>query len=81
MPLHDFRCRACETRAELLVRGSAAPSCPACGGADLERLPSFGTAVRSDATRAVVSRDVQRRDAARARERVHEQARYERSHD
>lgn len=80
MPLYDYRCQQCDAEAELLVRGAQTPSCPACGSEALERLPSL-PAVRSDATRDVVGRATRRRDAAQARERVHEQARYERNHD
>jgi putative FmdB family regulatory protein len=81
MPIYDYRCAGCGAEFEALVRGAAAPVCPSCGSAEPERLPSFLTAVRSDATRDVVSRETRRRDAAQARERVHEQARYERNHD
>jgi len=81
MPIYDFRCAACGAESELLVRGGTAPACPACGSESVERLPSFGGAVRSDATRDVVMRDARRRDVAQARERIHEQARYERNHD
>ena len=81
MPIYDFHCAACGADVELLVRGATIPTCPACGSAQLERLPSFGGAVRSDATRDVVRRETRRRDASQARERVHEQARYERNHD
>ena len=81
MPIYDFQCRGCDARFELLVRGAAPPACPACASEDLERLPSFQTAVRSDATRDVVRRETRRRDAAQARDRVHEQAKYERNHD
>ena len=80
MPIYDFRCAACGAESELLVRGETVPACPACGGASLERLPSFG-AVRTEAGREVVMREARRRDAAQARERIHEQARYERNHD
>ena len=81
MPIYDFRCRACGAEFEGLVRGASTPACPTCAAADPERLPSFLPAVRSDATRAVVSRETRQRDAAQARERIHEQARYERNHD
>lgn len=80
MPLYDFACRDCGAVSELLVRGAAAPACPACGSQALDRQLSL-PAVRSDATRAVVGRAVQRRDAAQARERVNQQAAYERNHD
>ena len=83
MPIFDFRCAGCGAEPELLVRGASAPPpvCPACGGESLERLPSFGGAVRSDATRDVVQRETRRRDAAQAKDRIHEQAKYERNHD
>lgn len=80
MPLFDFVCQSCGAVSELLVRGAAAVACPACGSEALERQMSL-PAVRSDATRAVVGRYTQRRDAAQARDRVHEQAKYERNHD
>jgi putative FmdB family regulatory protein len=53
MPLYEYDCRGCGLRFEALVRGTATPVtpvCPACQGADLERVLSvFG--VGSDATR------------------------------
>ena len=81
MPIYDFRCAACGAESELLVRGEAAPACPACGSASLERLPSFLTAVRTEAARDVAMRAARKRDAAQARERVNEQRNYERNHD
>jgi putative FmdB family regulatory protein len=41
MPVYEFRCRACETEFEVLVRGTDVPVCPSCGGSDLERLLSM----------------------------------------
>lgn len=38
MPLYDFRCSACQTVSELLVKPSDAPVCPQCGGSSLEKL-------------------------------------------
>lgn len=40
MPLHSYRCKACATEFETLVRGSEAPACRACGSSDLDRLVS-----------------------------------------
>ena len=40
MPLYDFRCRACGTTFEALVREGYEPVCRSCGGSDLERLTS-----------------------------------------
>ena len=81
MPLYDYQCRACGAQRELLVRGGTAPACPACGSEDVERVSSFAPAVKSSSTRDVVMREVSRSEAARARERVHEQRNYERNHD
>ena len=80
MPLYDFRCQDCGAESELLVRGAAAPACPACGSEALERLLSL-PAIRSDATRDVVGRYTRKRDAAQGRERINQQAAYERNHD
>ena len=80
MPIHDYVCRACDARFELLVRASTTPACPACRSEDLERLLSL-PAIRSDATRDVARRETSRRDATQARDRVNEQRRYERNHD
>jgi putative FmdB family regulatory protein len=40
MPMHDFRCEACEAVFEQLVRASAQPVCPHCGSTALQRLLS-----------------------------------------
>jgi len=37
MPIFDFHCRSCQGNFELLVRPSGVPTCPACGGIDLEK--------------------------------------------
>lgn len=44
MPIYEYHCRACGERFEKIVRGGAArPTCPACSGRKVERLPSaFG---------------------------------------
>ncbi len=80
MPLYDFHCQSCGGESELLVRGTTVPACPACGSEALDRLPSL-PAVRSDATRDVVQRYAKKRDAAQAKERINQQAHYERNHD
>ena len=41
MPLFDFVCKACGRSAELLVRGSSPPVCPACGSPELEKQVSL----------------------------------------
>ena len=41
MPIFDYRCNDCDKTFELLVRASAVPVCPACGGAQMEKLVSM----------------------------------------
>jgi putative FmdB family regulatory protein len=50
MPIYEYRCRACAHVFEALVRTGDAPTCPACGVDDLERLLSL-FAVDSEGTR------------------------------
>jgi len=40
MPLFDFRCTKCDKTVELLIRGTATPTCPTCGTDTLEKLIS-----------------------------------------
>ncbi len=44
MPIYEYECRACGERFEkIVVNVSARPSCPACDGRKVKRLPSaFG---------------------------------------
>lgn len=42
MPLHSYRCTACEAEFEILVRPSETAACPSCGATVLERLISTG---------------------------------------
>jgi putative FmdB family regulatory protein len=37
MPLFEYACKGCDSRFELLVRGSDTPECPSCHGTDLQR--------------------------------------------
>jgi putative FmdB family regulatory protein len=58
MPLFDFKCRACGREFEALVRpqDQAAPKCPACGGAELEKqLPTFAVS-SEEKTRAAATK-------------------------
>lgn len=41
MPLYDYRCTACKTQFERLVRASSVPNCPDCGSTSVERLVSL----------------------------------------
>ena len=80
MPIYEYDCRACGHSFELLVRRDTVPACPACESGDLERLLSLSS-VRSESTRSLARRAANRRDAAQAKDRMHERIRYEQSHD
>ena len=77
MPLFEYRCPACDSQFELLVRDSAAPCCPTCGGTSLERLLSL-FAVNSPSTqqRSWKSAGAQRKlDSQRAQlDRAHDRS-------
>ena len=80
MPLYDFRCGACGNEFEVLVRGDAKPKCLACQSEQVERLLSL-PAVKSEATHALAMKAARKRDAAQGKDRMHEQLKYEQSHD
>ena len=80
MPIYEYSCRSCEVRFETLVRAGETPVCVSCGSGDLERIFSL-PAVSSDDTRARALGAAKRRDAAQARDKAHEQRKYERSHN
>lgn len=44
MPLYSYRCNACETAFETLVRSSDVPVCPSCNSGDLTKLVSMPAA-------------------------------------
>lgn len=59
MPLHEYTCRQCARRFELLVRSGDRPACPVCASTELERAlsafavtTSSGTASRLKQARA-----------------------------
>jgi putative FmdB family regulatory protein len=80
MPIYEYTCKACENQFETLVRKGDSPVCSACGSADIERL--FSTpAVNSESTRARALGAAKKRDSALAKDRAHEQVKYERSHN
>lgn len=80
MPIYEYSCTRCQHQFEALVRGGTTPVCASCGSADLERIFSL-PAVSSDDTRARALGAAKRRDAAQAKDKAHEQLKYERSHD
>ncbi len=52
MPIYDYRCATCGAKVEMLVRGSQdVPTCPHCGAALTERLPSAPAFSREHTTR------------------------------
>ena len=80
MPIYEYTCKACNTQFEMLVRKGDTPVCSACGSADIERLISM-PAVNSEGTRARALGAAKQRDSALAKDRAHEQVKYERSHN
>ena len=61
MPLYDYRCKACQSEFELLVRAGTVPVCRQCGAADPVRAVScIAPAGKIEAIRAS-----NRRQAAR----------------
>ena len=80
MPIYEYSCKSCQHRFETLVRGGETPMCTSCGSAELERIFSL-PAVSSDDTRARAMGAAKRRDAAQAKDKAHEQLKYERGHD
>ena len=80
MPIYEFTCKGCDHQFETLVRSGDTPACASCGSTDLERLFSL-PAVNSEGTRARALGAAKRRDSALAKDKAHEQLKYERSHD
>jgi len=80
MPIYEYTCKGCGHQFETLVRGPNAPVCTSCGSADLERVFSL-PAVSSEATREKALGAAKQRDAAQAKDKAHEQLKYERSHN
>ncbi len=51
MPIYEYQCRQCGNDFETLVRGSTAPKCPQCGGADLhKKLSAFAAITTASST-------------------------------
>lgn len=80
MPIYEYECRNCGHRFEALVLGKSKPQCEACDSEDLEKLLSL-PAVKSETTRDLAMRAAKKRDAALGKDRMHEQLKYEESHD
>ena len=80
MPMCDFVCTACQQCFEALVRGSALPACPGCGSTALEKQMAL-PAIKTSTTHGQAMHAAKRRDAAQGKDRMHEQRKYELSHD
>lgn len=80
MPLYEYACQECDEEFEALVLKGRTPSCPSCGSEDLERLLSL-PALQSSGTRDKAMRAAKKRDAAQAKDRLHDRLQYEESHD
>ena len=80
MPIYEYTCKACSHQFEALVRNGASPVCKSCGSDNLERVFSL-PAVSSEVTRERALGAAKRRDTAEAKDRAHEQVKYERSHN
>lgn len=80
MPIFDFRCTSCQHEFEALVRGAASPACPKCGAETPEKLLSLPS-LKTASTHGLAMSAAKRRDQAQGKDRMHEQRKYELSHD
>ena len=78
MPIYEYSCRACHNEFEAVVLPTGSPPvCPACGGADLERMVS-AFSVSSEGTRQMnlnqarkQAKKIQRDKAVAEHEAIH----------
>lgn len=80
MPMFDFVCTDCQKSFEALVRGSTPPACPACGSTALEKQMALSS-IKTSSTHGQAMHAAKKRDAAQGKDRMHEQRKYELSHD
>ena len=80
MPIYEYTCKSCNHQFETLVRSGETPKCAACDSAKLERLLSLPT-VNSEGSRERALGAAKKRDSAQAKDKTHEQLKYERSHN
>jgi putative FmdB family regulatory protein len=80
MPLYDYQCRKCGHEFEALVRAwDPAPSCPECGGAELDKmLPTV--AVSTEHTREVNLGKARERAKKVSKDKAVAQFEYEEKH-
>jgi putative FmdB family regulatory protein len=58
MPLFEYECRGCGKRFEYLTREGQLPACPACKGAELQKLMSVFAAQSSTPAKSFADRQV-----------------------
>lgn len=81
MPIFEYSCKSCGKEFEALVRpNTAAPTCPSCSGADLEKLISR-PAIKSQSTHALALAAAKKRDQKSGAEKAREQREYELHHN
>jgi putative FmdB family regulatory protein len=80
MPIFDYKCSKCAEVFEAFVRKDEKPKCEFCGSADVEKQLSLPT-VHSEGTRKLALKAAKKRDATQGKDRMHEQLRYEQTHD
>ncbi len=81
VPLYDFRCRACASTFEALVRPNHPPLCPSCSSADLERLATgFAVSVRSGGLSQAARRAVQKQQNQQRRDQAAYQQEIDKKH-
>ena len=77
---NSLACACGEMPMPVSLTSTRSTACPSCAGGNLERLLSL-PAVQSEGTRRLALQAAQKRDAAHGRDRMHEQLRYEQTHD
>jgi putative FmdB family regulatory protein len=81
MPMFEYSCKGCGNQFETLVRPQdAAPTCPKCQSADLEKLIST-PAIKSESTHALAMKAAHKRDKIAGSEKAREQREYELHHN
>jgi putative FmdB family regulatory protein len=80
MPIFDYRCLKCGQQFEAFIRGEARVKCESCGSTEVEKMISLPT-VHSAGTRNLALKAAKKRDKAEGTDRMHEQLRYEQTHD
>ena len=79
MPIYEYKCRGCGHTFEELVKIGQTPDCPACQGADLEKLVSLPM-VSTEASRQRSFGKAREAASAVRKEKQHAQAEYERNY-